>query len=332
MSLNLEIPNWDKWSKQIEELKKKLSLDHIKHYENPSLAIIDTLTSLIQTYPHKTRAVLINDGSLYFNLVLKTLNALNLDTLVLDKIPQNSEGVSAITKTDLFVFYCEDHQITGEIYHFQFLKEFLTNQKIFSIQLSHQSWRTPKKSPQQQPVALMEHRVCLGKNNKAWVLGGLRTQVNSFLGSSQNLSENLVDEICADFNTPLEEQKELIVQFEIARPQLWRPFVDLTRERVWNQAVIYLVENIHGDLLKKVLLDKKIILPHEIHSLSLCEWNYRPEFLNYFKSSFEKEVDFSFSKLILVDLQVFLREKEAARDLLSVFEESIAEVKALQNV
>ena len=272
-----------------------------------TLASFETVLGLAHQFSHKRQVAMIKGFSHlpeqfsgYFLKEGFLVQSLDMGT---DPNPLDLP-LSQLKKDTNFVFWIEDHPVTGERRAWtQALKKRLSEQKVFSVTLTHFSELSRCLEP--NPFEIQIYSVA---PTSAFVVRGSRAKSLPTLLSPGALEATDPDSLIAaqagSFRWPLfdsidseEDRKKLVKDFEIRIQShsgtSFKPFFSQESDRVWDRSVL-VSDRIHGELFAQTLsarLGEKLA-PFGQKSLvetpNLCRWGGITLYRNWWEISSER--------------------------------------------
>ncbi|MCK6598074.1 MAG: hypothetical protein L6Q37_06890 [Bdellovibrionaceae bacterium] len=286
----------EKWDLINSELKKKLAKEnHLRVYENPYLACFDTVIPLAQLFAHKRSVAFIKGvtpwlESIYGHFLKEgyQIQNFNFDQVQTDKDNLIS-FVEGLKKDTLFLFYPEDHPLTGEIFNFGDLENLLSHKKIYAISVKH----IPMSVPSDKSFYPLSAQISYVDGQMTVVELGEKFKVNSLLGAYQKI--NTVGDTIKIVNELQRRFEENKVHKDLALKQEVEKLSSLNydmKEKFggvnysYDRALLHF-PTIHTDVLEKKLIAQGYTY---LSSLASCSILSNKALQKWFTPELKKEI------------------------------------------
>ncbi len=240
----------EEWDLVNFRLKTELStLNQIRSYVNPYLALHDLLISIAQLYAHKRsiawvtgNSPLLENTQPYF--IRESYKVQNIKITDLQQANDGGQSIiEGLSKDTLFLVFFKNHALTGELFPYEKIEEWAATKKIFFILVNHEYTPDIKIQPTSYAVQIPSPDLSL-------VYLPERAKLYSPVGPYQNIHWK---------NEWPSKLKRTTHSFEVEvkswESNLVQPKWDYKSPRSWDRSLL-LFDGIHGDLVANKLKEK----------------------------------------------------------------------------
>tara|TARA_B110001454_G_scaffold16046_1_gene14416 strand:- start:65068 stop:66018 length:951 start_codon:yes stop_codon:yes gene_type:complete len=240
----------EEWDLVNFRLKNELNtLNQIRSYINPFLAVHDLLISVAQLYAHKRSIAwvtgcspLLENTQPYF--IRESYQVQNIKLADLQQAPDQGQSIiEGLDKNTLFLVFFKNHALTGENFPHEKIEEWAIAKKIFFVLVNHEFTSDFKLQPNSYGIQIPSQDLSL-------VYLPERAKVYSPVGPYQNIHWK---------EEWLLKLKGKSKSFE-ADVKSWESSLTQTKwnyksQRSWDRSLI-VFDGIHGDLVAGKLKEK----------------------------------------------------------------------------
>lgn len=278
MRLDLLSDDWDLQNKNLADfLSTRFSteISSLRVYPGLMQAVFETVFGLGLFYSHKKNAAMLRSNTYAFQGVLPYLykEGFQIQISNLDSGFNAKDFVEGLKKETSFVIYSEDHPVTGECVDHSELDLLLNERKIFSIRVSHHSWK--RGLSQLHPYHV---RICSIDPEFSFVQFGEKlkspTMSTQFLDWRNSKIKQALESELNNFS----EDQRVIFDFESHLPHDWKKFIE-GQSRIFDRAVIYNetlnAEAVLTQIVKNYLPNYQVPLPgysSQLDCVNFARW------------------------------------------------------------
>lgn len=240
-------------------------------------ALTEVTKGLLRVYPHKLQVGLLTGQSPYVYTFTESVARDGVKVLDFSGKDSLEEIISVVSDETCFVVLSDDNPITGEIYSIEPLIKKLTDKKIFTVVIRHNSHTLHPQcfSPNPYLIEIREHQ------SYATLLLGPR---------SKKIDDLFIAPVTADYifeYFKTNEDRSSIEAFEksVTANSGVSCYFSNTQKRIWDRSVICLEENSEPmyQELKKILINGTIICT------SKCTYDHPFNYAWWFDDKFTAE-------------------------------------------
>jgi hypothetical protein len=269
------------------QIHKELGLsqdESVRIYPNLYQAVFEIAFGTGLFYSHKKSLAWLKGQSFAFDNVMpflykESFQAQSFSLLSFrNQFPDGQAWVTSLSKDTNFVLRNEDQPLTGETFDLSDVDSFLSDKKIFSFVVSHQSFKfkKPKIYPFSAWICDYGPHFCVaifGSKFKTPVQTAkfFTYDVDAVLNTIKNESQSRADQ-------------KIVEKFEAQLPPNFYPYFASGQTRIYNRSLIY-NENLNANALKAALIrslnltDKNSIIDFNQCShpqLDISWWENKP--------------------------------------------------------
>ena len=279
---------WDHTNRSAKEEMRASVGAHdfeVRCYRGLVASLLETLSGTASFLSHKRTLGVLNGQSWAEEAVMPHLLRENFQVQYFSVADlANPEVMIERLGSDASCFlWPEDHPVTAERFESQALEEALNKKRIFSIRLSHHSYRTRAVAPGPYSV-----RLCSVAGDLAVAILGARFKTPPWTAPLEKWDTASVIEKIKTAFVGAQEDEAAVRKFEGGLGAGWQPLVT-SSSRIWDRACIAHTEKSADRVLHDLerLLGKAMAPPGErswIESLHLCRWESTMLSLDWWKN------------------------------------------------
>jgi hypothetical protein len=237
----------EEWDLVNFRLKQELAtLNQVRSYISPFLALNDLLVSLAQLYAHKRSIAWVTGVSPLLensqpHFVRESYQVQNIKmTDLVQAVDGGQSIIEGLNKDTLFLVFFKNHALSGEQFLYEKIEAWAATKKIFFILVSHEFEKEFKLLPNSFGVQVVEKELSI-------LLLPERTKLTSAIGSYQNIKWN---------QTWVENLKNAAVSFP-SEIKSWEDSLSVTKwsyqgHRNWNRSLLHF-DSVHGEMMAEKL-------------------------------------------------------------------------------
>jgi hypothetical protein len=278
--VNIHLSSPERWEQLNAKVGKYLGTPEnctVRVYPSTALAVYEAASGLLQFFPHKRVLAQMKGASPHFGFLMPWLYKEGLEMQTFLPGQEESPWLESLRLETNFVLSAVDHPITGEVFDSNLRKSFLSDKKIFSIEVSHQVWLREAKAKSWK-INPFEVRILEVAENLCLLVAGSRFKCFSLVAPQMPLSEDGVMEKLVREVENFTEDSEKIQDFAKSLPESWR--TEELRSRVAQQIFIF-NKSINSEWVRHLVLQKHPELANDIFSTSLCDLHERNQFFEW---------------------------------------------------
>lgn len=190
-----------------------------------SHAIAEVVRGLVKLYPHKQQAALRTGQSPFTFQFTETVARDGLKMVEFTDLDSDDEILGIVNEDILFVILAEDHPLTARLYPIETLIKKLTDKKIFTIVLKHNSHLSTKQTAEANPyvIEIRDHihyaAVLLGSRSKKMDPLVLSVDMTFYDVTADTIEED--QSLVESFETWVSQQKNLHLYFSSSHMRMW---------------------------------------------------------------------------------------------------------------
>ena len=291
--MRIDLIRPDAWDQLCDQYRAALPSQEptstVQVYRGFHHALWEATQSLAKIFPHKKSVAIVAQGEPAFDSIAVAFSAEGYTVHLIPGAqfgsPQDwpGGGFAALQNDLLFVLAAEDDPITAELHVFPELASLLKTSRVFSIMVSHASYRFKKP----EPVSPFAIRILSLDTDRALLIGGARCKIRPALAPQlawKSCDVNMIGqdlELVAD--QAREDLKAAVLRFETNLPAGFHAyFADEQKDEQWenrlfDRAVIYHL-NLDGLAIISMLQELNIGRfagpgePADFDTMSPCRW------------------------------------------------------------
>ncbi|MCB0349074.1 MAG: hypothetical protein KDD37_09565 [Bdellovibrionales bacterium] len=215
-------------SRTTESYKTKFDLDDkfsVRICSSVAHALTESAKGLFRLYPHKLQIGLVTGQSPYLSTLSERVARDGVKVLEFSAQDKADEILSVVSDETCFFILSEDHPISGEIFEIENLVKKLTDKKIFTIILRHNSHLLKNKKIDHNPyvIEIRDHEsygaLLLGSRSKKIDELYLAPTTNEYAFTKEDISEH--QSLIESFEDSLQKIGGINCYFNAEMKRVW---------------------------------------------------------------------------------------------------------------